>query len=235
MGTLHIVWMNTELEILSSIPSVFRTNGMVERGERLLEMYAELNETAEAFTSRFSVVCPSACGTCCEHFIPTITGDEALLVALYLLYDKRDQRLFDALYRASSSEACPLYNAEDPHHCQVYPVRPVVCRSFNSLPSRDKEGEFTFRSCRLPAEESEKKVLTHQEIVTAFPSMRSMSDFGSAHASRDLSTEMLPLGELVLQQIAKLLLIEKYSQDEGSCSLFIPDDDDDHPPQDIAV
>ncbi len=224
--------MITELDIMQRIPSIFHTNGMVQRAMNLLQTYDELETASDSFTDRFSLTCPAACGTCCEHFTPAISGEEALLLALYLLYEKRDQRLFDALYRPDKGEACPLYDPEDPHHCQVYPVRPFVCRSFNSLPSRDKNGMFKFRSCRFTAEGYEKRVLNHEEIVSEFPLMRSMSDFGSQAVVENASGDASSLPEMVIQVIARLLLIEKYAEDEISAPVnpegpqSSPDDDD---------
>ncbi len=220
------------LEMFSNVPSVFRTNGVLERAEELLKLYADMEEASSSFTSHFGITCPPACGTCCEHFIPAITATEAALVALYLLYVKPEQRLFDALYNAEHTGACPLYDPDDPHHCQVYPVRPVVCRSFNSLPSRDKNGNLRFRSCRFTDTGFEKRVLGHAEIAV-LDQVRSMSDFGSSLVLAEASSDAESLPKQVLRQLSKLLLTLKFSQEETLVPLT--DGDDDVPPQDIAV
>ena len=221
------------LDMFSMVPSVFRTNGVLEGAEELMKLYAEMEEASISFTSRFDVTCPPACGTCCEHFVPAITDSEATLVALYLLYVKPEQRLFDALYSGDQTEACPLYDADDPHHCQVYPVRPVVCRSFNSLPSRDKNGNLRFRSCRFTDKGTEKRVLDHAQIAV-LEEVRSMSDFGSSLALSDASSDAESLPRQVVRQLSKLLLIQRFSQEEKLVPLT-DDDDDDVPPQDVAV
>lgn len=222
--------MDDAVDMFSSVPSVFRTNGVLERAEALMAMYEEMEASASLFTSHFEVVCPPSCGTCCEHFTPAITGDEANLVALYLLYVKHEIQLFDALYTADTAGACPLYDPQDPHHCQVYPVRPVVCRSFNSLPSRDKNGNLRFRSCRFTDKGYEKRVLDHTDIGV-LEQMKSMSDFGSSIVSGD--AEALPAQ--VLREISKLLLTHRYSRQENTPEFSEDHDDDDVPPQDVAV
>ncbi|MBN2859447.1 MAG: YkgJ family cysteine cluster protein [Sphaerochaetaceae bacterium] len=195
-----------------------------------MAMYADMEESASLFTSHFAIACPPSCGTCCEHFTPAITGDEATLVALYLLYVTHQRTLFDALYTADTTSACPLYDPQDPHHCQVYPVRPIVCRSFNSLPSRDKNGNLRFRSCRFTDKGYENRILDHTDIEV-LKQMKSMSDFGSSVISGD--AEALPAQ--VLREISKLLLTHKYAQEETNTVLSDDHDDDDMPPQDVAV
>ncbi len=220
-------------DFLEGIPRVFHRNGTVEALKELTLQFDELNSAADAFTGHFSVTCPSACGTCCEHFIPDITSREALLASLYLLYVRKDQRLFDALYREDHREGCPLYRSDDPHHCQVYPVRPTVCRSFNSLPSKDKEGRLRFRSCRFTDEQVEKVTLSDEEIRERFPEMLSMSDFGSLVLALSSYEDTAPLPDLIRQTIDKILLLERYGEDQEDCSTDTPDDDS--PPPLIAV
>jgi len=226
--------VDAAVDMFSSVPSVFRTNGVLERAEALMTMYAEMEESASLFTSHFAIVCPPSCGTCCEHFTPAITRDEAALVALYLLYVRHDLKLFDALYTADNTSACPLYDPQNPHHCQVYPVRPVVCRSFNSLPSRDKNGNLRFRSCRFTDKGYGKRILDHTDIGV-LRQMKSMSDFGSSVVSGDSSSEAEALPANVLREISKLLLTQKYAREEKDMVFSDDHDDDDVPPQGVAV
>jgi hypothetical protein len=49
--------------------------------------------------------------------------------------------------KPSDASPCPLYDPAEPHHCRVYPARPLICRLFGFSGVRGKDGRPLFRPC----------------------------------------------------------------------------------------
>ena len=114
----------------------------------LSRIYDQVEEESDSFCSTYNVHCTSGCGSCCEHFIPDITPIEARMVAAYLLLTPGNLALIDRV-QAGALDHCPLYDENNPYHCQVYSVRPLICRLFGQCASRMKNGSAVFHRCRF--------------------------------------------------------------------------------------
>lgn len=184
-------------EICTSFSGTYAGAGM----EELAALYDLIEKQTSQFCNEFSIACGPGCGTCCEHFMPDITDLEARLVAAYLLLIKRDDRLIERLVeeRDSTTGPCPLYRADSPYHCSVYPARPLICRLFGACANGDKQGNAIFRRCRYNLEETMPLALQLGPDVTV------MQDYSYALRGIDSSGgdgEFLP--KAILAQLEQL-------------------------------
>ncbi len=174
----------------------------VEIGMKALaKLYDQIEEETVLFCTEYAIACASGCGTCCEHFMPDITALEARLVGAYLLLEKSDTSLISKLIDAKkqASGPCPLYQAENPYHCSVYPARPLICRLFSACATADKGGNGVFRRCRYNKEESMPSYLSFG------PEVAVMQDYSYALRALDSSArEAALLPKIVLEQLEQL-------------------------------
>ncbi|HPY45921.1 MAG TPA: YkgJ family cysteine cluster protein [Sphaerochaeta sp.] len=171
----------------------------------LTDLYTDVENATHAFVSRYGIVCPPGCGSCCEHFIPDITHSEAAYIAAYLLFELKDEEMIERVYRHSGA-GCPLYRADTPFHCSVYPARPLICRLYASSAYHDKYGKALFRSCKYEETNTMPKHLSFDEQVVT------MQDFAYRLRSLDrdrgrlsLLSELLPELLEQIQFIAALV------------------------------
>jgi len=71
----------------------------------------------------------SGCGECCADLLP-VTPDEIRRIKAYVekhhITERKDAPFFDP---NAIDLTCPLRNNKE-HRCEVYPVRPLICREF---------------------------------------------------------------------------------------------------------
>lgn len=164
----------------------------------LTDLYTDVENATHAFASRYGIACPPGCGSCCEHFIPDITHSEAAYIAAYLLFELKDKEMIERVYRHSGA-GCPLYRADTPFHCSVYPARPLICRLYASSAYHDKYGKALFRSCRYEEAETMPKYLYFDEHVVT------MQDFAYRLRSLDCDRGRLSLLSEILPDLLKQL------------------------------
>ncbi|MCR5760665.1 MAG: YkgJ family cysteine cluster protein [Sphaerochaetaceae bacterium] len=177
----------------------------------LSEIYDRIEEETEEFCSTFNIHCKSGCGTCCEHFIPDITSVEAKMVASYILLIKRDIALIDKVNKPSDG-ICPLYNKDNPYHCQVYAARPLICRLFAQCPSRMKDGSASFRRCKFEGGSRMPEKLDFPSSET----VKTMDDYGIQVRSIDNTVE--DLDKAVSKAISEVALLASLLGILGSSS-----------------
>jgi uncharacterized protein len=110
----------------------------------LTDVYDELDRLIESFARASATVCPPDCGKCCDDFVPDTTPPEADLIALYLYAARRD--LLERITN-KPGRTCPLFEPQNPLHCSIYPVRPLICRTFGFSAYLDKREKEVFRYC----------------------------------------------------------------------------------------
>ncbi len=118
---------------------------------RMDELYKKCDGKLERFVSLTGTSCPEGCGECCMHYNPFVTTAEALYVAAYMLFSEESDTLIGLLERnrAGGMSGCPLYDGENPHHCRIYPARPLTCRLFGSCCYSGKDGMPAPSRCRF--------------------------------------------------------------------------------------
>ncbi|MDD4007932.1 MAG: YkgJ family cysteine cluster protein [Sphaerochaetaceae bacterium] len=188
------------------------------------EVYADLQKGSDAFIEKYSIHCPAGCGTCCEHFLPDITEAEALEVAVYLVFIKKDYELIEKIRNTSSrtQPPCPLYNPDSPYHCTVYQARPLICRLFGACASSDKNGTPVFRKCKYNCTDSMPQSLS---ITDSRPA--EMEDFS-------VRINSISPNPTVFLPEAVSLAIDKIQFLAGAIGYIGSDDDDTPSPTPIA-
>ena len=118
--------------------------------EAIRAFYRGIQPDLDRFMCTYGLHCPSGCGACCAHFIPDITASEALIIGAAILFGEMKDILRERIQKPIFPDStCPFYDVWSPHHCMVYSVRPLVCRTFFSAPSEGKRGELEFMPCRF--------------------------------------------------------------------------------------
>lgn len=176
----------------------------------LLELYNDIDQHSHLFTTTLDISCPPSCGTCCEHFIPDVTYLEASLIAAYLLFIKKDASLISLMDPTYEGEGCPLYNKEEAYHCQIYPVRTMVCRLFGAAPSKTKYNTPIFRKCKYNSDASQKSLIESGEIIEKVKEIQTMQDASSRLNSLVLDTSTTSLPDAVHTAINHLSFIASY-------------------------
>lgn len=78
---------------------------------------------------------------------------EASLIAEYIRNRAPDveEALFSNLEKKDRDAGhleCVFYDGDNDLHCRIYPVRPLICRSFGYSAEPDKTGALLFPACR---------------------------------------------------------------------------------------
>ncbi len=211
-------------ELCDLLPGTF----MADSWRSILELYDEARLASDRFQESFNVHCPEGCGTCCEHFVPELTEAEASLIAAYILLIKEDERLLERLLKHDGEAPCPLYDANSPYHCTVYPARGLICRLFGACPSEDKNGLAVFRKCKYNEAQDTPNLISAQDFAHAAAPVSTMREFGVRLSSMTGPHDPQPLAAAVLAAISQLRFIANYlasgshDDDNGGAGPEIP-------------
>ena len=150
-------------------------------------VYQELADAAHSLENspkQQTFGCPPGCGICCKGFDPDITRPELDHVAKWLAdHPEMDHRVFAP--RDPQETTCRFYREDSPFHCSIYPIRPLVCRTFAYTTTRDKQGEPVFTYCKhMPT--TGPRVLRGKEIPLALGVM--------PPAAEDAGSQVMALG-----------------------------------------
>lgn len=207
-----------------------------ERLEELAALYARADAAVEAFCEGSGLSCAFGCGSCCEGFVPDILPVEVALVAAQLVaknsalaYALASGQL-GATSHPGGRSGCPLYAADTPYHCTVYPARPLICRMFAFSAVRNKRGEPAYSLCSRMADSPKAPGLRSVEADSAVrfgaePPV--MADFGASLVAIDpaSSSERKPLPEALAEALAKVLFLagtRQPGQDDPDSTPTIP-------------
>lgn len=164
----------------------FYSTAAGDRVRRLRVFFSDTDLALDTFArapKRRQVGCPDGCGTCCQGFDPDVLPAEADAVADHLLASGRPDLLDRAHRNPGADGTCVFYDPENPWHCTIYPVRPLVCRAFGFSRTEDRFGQPVFRFCRhMPTDGPAQ--LSGTELTEAFPvPPPSITAFGAAQSA----------------------------------------------------
>ncbi len=201
--------------------------GASHLGECLCELsgiYNQIEEESSEFCDRNCIHCTPGCGSCCEVFTPDITPVEAKMVAAYLLLEKKDIALIDKVQQPNPDH-CPLYDENNPFHCQVYPARPLICRLFGQCASRMKDGSAAFHRCKFEGG----KLMPEKLVFSADSGVKTMDEYGIQIHSLDSGEgdDVEDLNLAVSKALNEVAMTASYLGILGSSS---DNDDDDSTP-----
>ena len=116
--------------------------------KELVDLFESFDAESAEFSKVACLKCPHGCSDCCDHADTEATAVEAALIASYLLTDDRLAERFSRSLSDPDRVACVFFNPDNPMHCLVYAVRPLICRAFGYSSYSDKRGNSLFALCR---------------------------------------------------------------------------------------
>jgi len=189
--------------LLSALPGTALAAGIRE----VLSIYRDADRDTAEFSRNLPSGCPPGCGTCCEGFNPDLLGEEANLIALYLVYLRRE--LIPLLYEKTGS--CPMYTPDSSFHCRVYPVRPLVCRAFGFTASLDKKERAVFRLCARMPDWGKREYTAEELSASGYGDPPLFTEYGLRLSSLSASAERACFSDAVLAATFKVYQLKALS------------------------
>jgi Fe-S-cluster containining protein len=137
---------------------------------RVLELYSEMDRRTSEFQSRTGLQCPPGCGQCCESATSEATVIELLPAAEELFSRREAQQWLERIASIRENERCVFYQP-DPlipgnGRCDLYILRPSVCRLFGFAVIKNKDGKPELLTCRRQKEQIPVLVKKAQEAIS---------------------------------------------------------------------
>ena len=122
-----------------------------------LELYSEMDRQTAKFRNATGLRCLPGCGQCCESSMPEVTVFELLPAAQELFSRREAQQWLERIASIRENERCVFYQP-DPlipgnGHCDLYILRPSVCRLFGFAVIKNKDGKPELLTCRRQKEQ----------------------------------------------------------------------------------
>lgn len=206
-ATCHLPSFGVKESTMESelLERVLSSSSIGEKTGKLIEAYLSLEEKEKVFVSDFSIHCTPSCGECCCHYVPYLTESEALVAALIIIRDGREDEIMTLLSNGDrKSPVCPLYNRDKSNHCSLYDGRSLVCRLFGDSVSLDKNGHPIYRECKW---KKEKRMISSEELEKKKDEIPVMSNYGEV-----LEGEGEDIYSALPKAIGKIKLILSYSE-----------------------
>jgi len=166
-------------------------------------------QTSE-FQSRTGLQCPPGCGQCCESSMAGATVLELLPAAQELFSRGQARQWLERIASIRKNERCVFYHP-DPlipgnGRCELYLLRPSVCRLFGFTAMENKDGEIELMTCRRQKKENSFSVKVAQEAILSGISAPSFGYFflQIATLQHSLGRQRLPINQ------ALQLALERY-------------------------
>ncbi len=177
----------------------------------LQKLYSRLDREQKAFTKELCIHCTDGCGKCCENYYPYITTAEAEYLAMGILFEEREEEVLKKLHSAQNDrKSCPLYRKDNPYHCSVYGVRPLICRLFGASATLYKNSKPVFRDCKW---KDDKRQIATQELEKA-SNLVIMGEYGVQLDEIQIEdTENYPLDEALERAIYKIKFLLQLDDD----------------------
>ncbi len=195
------------------ILKALKDTSLYDKLKRIRSIYQKLEKNQQKFCGIFDIHCSDECdGTCCRHFTPDITENEALFLAYGLIKEGKDDLTLELMrVREQTDEYCPLFIEDSEFHCSVYKWRPLICRLFGASAVSDKTGQPVFRKCKWNPDGkdlSPEAFDAHKSMIILMQDYQMMIDeVDSPDSTRFLITEILP------KAIEKIKLVLEYEQE----------------------
>ena len=136
----------------------------------VLELYSEMDRQTAEFRTATGLRCLPGCGQCCESSMPEVTVLELLPAAQELFSRREAQQWLERIASIRENERCVFYQP-DPlipgnGHCDLYILRPSVCRLFGFAMIKNKDGNPELLTCRRQKKEDPSSVKAAQEAIS---------------------------------------------------------------------
>lgn len=203
----------------------------MEGVDRCEERLATAAEATEAFSAAHGLHCPPGCGACCLSPEVECSVTEWGPLVRELVREGRAEAVLAQLHGqlASGSSVCVFYAPEDGDprrgRCQVYGLRPMICRLFGFSARRDRDGTPELVSCRVMREQDPAAVAAAAQAVREGAPAPVMGDLMGAVLAEAPGTDgrMLPINEALRVALERALLRARFEAAEETGE--DPDDD----------
>ncbi|MFA5068644.1 MAG: YkgJ family cysteine cluster protein [Candidatus Omnitrophota bacterium] len=146
----------------------------------IVKLFAEIDMRVADFVRITGIHCPEGCGFCCNSIEIETTVLEMLPLSAWLWANGKADGVLSMLSRTSNN-TCVFFNKAPKTggngHCTIYGLRPLICRLFGFFTNKDKNGKYTYGSCKVIKEvypETYKKCL---RLIEAGYHPSNMTDF----------------------------------------------------------
>jgi len=167
----------------------------------ILELYSQMDRQTSEVQSRAGLQCPPGCGQCCESATPEATVLELLPAAQELFSRGEAQQWLECIASIRKNERCVFYHP-DPlipgnGRCQLYILRPSVCRLFGFAVKKKRDGNPELITCRRQKEQKLVLVKAAQEAISRGMSVPSFDYFflQIATLQHSLGRQRLPINQ----------------------------------------
>jgi uncharacterized protein len=179
----------------------------------ILALFNRVDLEVDRFVGLSGIHCPACCGTCCESQKIETTALEMMPLACHLWAKNEASKALLMLSEGKDS-TCIFYQKEmqisQKGHCQVYELRPLICRLFGFFTVKNKYGKYVYGSCKVIKEsypEAYKKAL---EVIGEGHHPSNMTDFAIRILAQgsELGKRMLPINialKIALEKVGFIL------------------------------
>ncbi|MBF0569569.1 MAG: YkgJ family cysteine cluster protein [Candidatus Omnitrophica bacterium] len=195
------------------------SSGVMARVRGVEKIYGEISRETGSFQKKAGLSCPGRCGHCCANSNVEATILEMLPLADALLHRGEVDRWWHKAEAQSFSGRCIFYapdqGNENDGRCEVYALRPLICRLFGYSGNRDKYGKLRLVACgvmKKGAPIATEKAL--QEVFSGRLAPVAMADAVMRVAALDpeLARESLPINLAFKKSIERMGLYRKFKQ-----------------------
>lgn len=176
----------------------------------LLKVYKRFNLICKRFSKSNRIECPKGCGYCCQHHEPFISLTEAEAIAAWLLYQKINP--YQRFSHLQDRSCCIFFDENTPFHCSLYPIRPLLCRSFGFMGSKKKQGERCYTPCKQMIYRGKNPMPTAGRWKKIVPASLGGDLLEKQQAGSNYNT--IKISDAIYQSWNKLNLFLLFSQEE---------------------
>lgn len=186
----------------------------------VLSAYEEIDKEYKSFSEKAFIKCPPLCGNCCKSPNIEATILEMLPMALEIVTSDKIHQVYSLL---DGRQHCVAFIQsmihQDQGQCNLYQYRPLVCRVFGAMKTKDKFAKSTFSSCQILKQSKIteiKNIEEDQDLLELAPSIGQWSQ-KIAQIMPSWGSTYYPINEALKQAIDKLILLKDLStQDHNS-------------------
>lgn len=179
----------------------------------LIHHWNEMTETFKRFSQISELSCPSNCSLCCEEHRPSVTIFE-MLPAAEEIFNKGLMDETIKLIDEYPSGHCVLIKN---HLCQVYHLRPSLCRLFGLGRVENKNANEmtpTFSVCKVLRKENHDQI----ENLSKLTELQKLKTFKELHSPilgqiPQNESEELPINQALKKALIKIALKKSYERE----------------------
>lgn len=179
----------------------------------LIHHWNEMTETFQRFSQISKLSCPSNCSLCCEEHRPSVTTFEMLPAAEEIF----NQGLMDEMMKLIDEYPrghCVLIQN---HRCQVYNLRPSLCRLFGLGRIENKNANKmlpSFSVCKILRKENHEKIENLSKL-TELQKLKTFKELYSPIQGQipQYESEELPINEALKKALVKIAFKKSYERE----------------------